>query len=153
MELSDAASSQWFVIQLMQSQELIDPEQIPQLDIFSEYRLYSVCEPDQTPGTHALRLGFFSSEIAAQAVAGYLRSHFPSTHITRVSIAERDRFADQVVVAKKDVGEAGKHTVIEFSPAPAALEPAIAPAAAPNQADRRSSAPSLWSRLTRLRGA
>lgn len=151
VELSDAEASQWFVIQLMQSQQLIDPEQVPKLDIFTEYRLYSVCEPDQGQFIHALRLGFFSSEIAAQAVAGYLNSHFPTTNIKRVSIAERDRFAE--VVAKKDVGEAGNHTVIEFSAAPSLPAPAIAPASTPSEGEKRPGAASFWSRLTRLRGA
>lgn len=154
-ELSDLETSRWFVIELMQSQQLIEPEQVPKLDIFNEYRLYSLCEADQGQATHALRLGFFSSEIAAQAVAGYLNSHFPTTTIKRVSIAERDRFAHQQVVAKKDVGETGNHTVIEFSAAPAAPPSALvtAPALPVSENDKRPSAPSLWSRLTRLRGA
>ncbi len=155
VELSNVEASQWFVIQLMQAQQLIDPEQVPKLDIFAEYRLYSVYEPDQDQFVHALRLGFFSSEIAAQAVAGYLGAHFPTTSIKRVSTAERDRFAEQRVVAKKDVGESGQHAVIEVCAAPSLPMPVpvIAPAPAPSEADKRAEAPSLWSRLTRLRGA
>jgi hypothetical protein len=153
VELSDDDASQWFVIQLMQAEELIDPEQVPQLDILSEYRLYSVCELDRSGAVHALRLGFFSSEIAAQAVAGYLSSHFPTTNVKRVSVAERDRFAQQVVVAKKDVGEAGRHTVIEVCAAPALPGPPILVAPILSESDKPSEAPSLWSRLTRFRSA
>jgi hypothetical protein len=152
VELSDEAS-QWFVIQLMQSEELIDPEQVPQLDILSEYRLYSVSELDQSGAVHALRLGFFSSEIAAQAVAGYLSSHFPTTNIKRVSVAERDRFAEQLVVARKDVGEAGRHTVIEVCAAPALPEPLMPVAPILSGGNKPSGAASLWSRLTRFRSA
>jgi hypothetical protein len=135
----------------MQAEELIDPEQVPQLDIFSEYRLYSVCELDQSGAVHTLRLGFFSSEIAAQAVASYLSSHFPTTNIKRVSVAERDRFAEQMVVAKKDVGEAGRHTVIEVCAAPELPGPLMP--VAPILSQENKSSGSLWSRLTRFRSA
>jgi hypothetical protein len=144
----DAEASRWFVLQLMQSQEPIDPEQVPNLDIFSEYRLYAVGETDQGALVYALRLGFFSSEVAAGAVAGYLAPHFPTTDIKRISVAEHDRFAQNVVVAKKDVGLAGSHAVIEFS-SPRALPAAVADSAATIGAKKlpAQAASSLWSRL------
>src|SRR5262249_44710948 len=42
LELADTSASHWFAIQLMDSQGNIDPEQVPDLNIFLEYRLYSV---------------------------------------------------------------------------------------------------------------
>jgi hypothetical protein len=144
----DAETSRWFVLQLMQSQEPIDPEQVPNLDIFSEYRLYAVGEADRGAPLYALRLGFFSSEVAAGAVAGYLAPHFPTTDIKRVSLAEHDRFAQNVVVARKDVGLAGSHAVIEFS-SPRAL-PAASPqngVASAGPKDPPQAPESLWSRL------
>lgn len=168
VELADAEAERWFVIQLMDSSEPIDPEQVPNLDIFFEYRLYSVSEATAAGSMHALRLGFFSSELAAEAVASYLAAHFPAKTIKRVSVAERDRFAQKLVVAKKDVGEAGKHTVIEVSsPTPvSALEPRDQvdvrveqqpqrrPGAAAPDADKRApqESTSFWSQLIR-RGA
>jgi hypothetical protein len=137
----------------MQSEELIEPEQVPKLDIFSEYRLYTVSELDQGQSIHALRLGFFSTEIAAQAVAGYLGSHFPTTNIKRVSIAERDRFAEKLVIAKKDVGEAGNHAVIEVCAAPPLPGPVMPQTPILSEEEKSEGSPSLWSRLTRLRGA
>jgi len=43
---------------------------------------------------HALRVGFFSSELSAEAVAAISWPNFDSPVIKRVSIAECERFAD-----------------------------------------------------------
>jgi hypothetical protein len=115
LELADDQSSRWFSIQLALSEEPIDPEHVPSLDLFGEYRLYSVTGLDHKRILHSLRLGFFSSELAADAVAGYLRGFFDSPSIKRVSVAERDRFAEQGVTARKDIGETGVHAVIELA--------------------------------------
>jgi hypothetical protein len=63
---------------------------------------------------HALRLGFFSSEVAAKAVAQYLCAYFPGSTIKRVSITERERFGDKLVTAGKDIGASGNQAVIEL---------------------------------------
>ena len=114
-ELEDAESRRWFVIQLAVADRAFDPDAVPNLDIFSEYRLYSVAWADQGRNVHALRLGFFSEEIAAVAVASYLGAHYDKPTIRRVSVAERERFASQRVEARKDVGETGKHAAIEIT--------------------------------------
>ena len=164
LELGDGEASCWFAIQLMLRQEPIDAEQVPNLPIFAEYRLYSITGLEQDRVMHALRVGFFSSELAAEAVAGYLGSYFDSPVIKRVSIAERERFADTGVAARKDVGTAAMHAVIELAtPAPPAERRLAAPSdrrAAPSDrravpSDRRKSAASqatsLWSRLVASR--
>jgi hypothetical protein len=115
-ELEDAEARRWFVIQLAVADRAFDPDAVPNLDIFSEYRLYSVAWEDQGHNVHALRLGFFSEEIAAVAVASYLGAHYDKPTIRRVSVAERERFAaSQRVEARKDVGETGKHAAIEIT--------------------------------------
>jgi hypothetical protein len=114
-ELEDIEVSRWFVIQLSLADEAFDPDAVPNLDIFSEYRLYSVAGLDQGRIVHALRLGFFREEIGAVAVASYLAAYWDKPTITRVSLAERDRFADQRVEARKDVGATGRHAVIEIT--------------------------------------
>jgi hypothetical protein len=114
-ELEDIEVSRWFVIQLALADEAFDPDAVPNLDIFSEYRLYSVAGLDQGRIVHALRLGFFREEIGAVAVASYLAAYWDKPTITRVSLAERDRFADQRVEARKDVGATGRHAVIEIT--------------------------------------
>lgn len=115
MELEDNAASRWFVIQLALADHAFDPDAVPNLDIFSEYRLYSVAGLDQGRVVHALRLGFFREEIGAVAVASYLAAYWDHPTIKRVSLAERGRFADQRVEARKDVGATGKHAVIEIT--------------------------------------
>jgi hypothetical protein len=114
-ELEDEDSLRWFVIQLALADNAFDPDTVPNLDIFGEYRLYSVACVDQGHNVHALRLGFFSEEIAAVAVASYLSAHYDKPTIRRVSVAERERFASQRVEARKDVGETGKHAAIEIT--------------------------------------
>jgi hypothetical protein len=114
-ELEDASALRWFVIQLSCSEEAFDPDALPNLDIFSEYRLYSVASMDQGKLIHALRLGFFSEEAHAKAVAGYLGSFYDSPAVKRVSTAERTRFAQHRVEARKDIGATGKHAVIEIT--------------------------------------
>jgi len=115
LELNDEQASRWFVIQLSLSEDAFDPETVPNLDIFSVYRLYCVAGIDQGRIVHALRLGFFSEEIAASAVASYLAGFYDKPAIKRVSSAERQRFADQSLKARKDVGATGKHAVIEIT--------------------------------------
>jgi hypothetical protein len=115
LELNDEQASRWFVIQLSLSEDAFDPETVPNLDIFSVYRLYCVAGIDQGRIVHALRLGFFSEEIAASAVASYLAAFYDKPAIKRVSSAERQRFADQSLKARKDVGATGKQAVIEIT--------------------------------------
>jgi hypothetical protein len=114
-ELEDNEASRWFVIQLSLADHAFDPDAVPNLDIFSEYRLYSVAGLDQGRVVHALRLGFFREEIGAVAVASYLAAFWDKPTIKRVSLAERERFAEQRVEARKDVGATGKHAVIEIT--------------------------------------
>jgi hypothetical protein len=115
LELEDDQASRWFAIQLSLSEEPFDPETLPNLDIFSVYRLYSVAGIDNGRIVHALRLGFFTEQIAAGAVASYLTAFYDKPAIKRVSAAERERFADQSLQARKDVGATGKQAVIEIT--------------------------------------
>jgi len=115
VELEDHAATRWFVIQLASADHAFDPDAVPNLDIFSEYRLYSVAGVEQGRVVHALRLGFFREEIGAVAVASYLGAYWDKPTIKRVSVAERERFANQRVEARKDVGATGKHAVIEIT--------------------------------------
>jgi hypothetical protein len=115
-ELEDASALRWFVIQLSCAEEGFDPDSLPNLDIFSEYRLYSVKSLDQGKLLHSLRLGFFSEESHAKAVAGYLRAFYDDPAVKRVSAAERTRFEqNDGVEARKDIGATGNHAVIEIT--------------------------------------
>ena len=118
LELVDDQSSKWFVAQLALSADGFSPDNVPNLDIFNEYHLYSVVGLDQGRVMHALRLGFFTDDAAAQAVAGYLRCYYEATEVKRVSTAEHERFVDRRIAARKDSGPTGVHTVIELSTPP-----------------------------------
>jgi hypothetical protein len=136
-----ATVARWYVIQLSLSSESFDPDSLPNLDIFNEYRLYSVAGLDQGRIVHALRLGFFADEGAAGAVASYLGEFYEKPTVKRISVAERERFRDQRVEARKDIGATGRHAVIEITgerhirekrPGIATVTP-LAPAAALSQ--------------------
>jgi hypothetical protein len=115
VEMEDEEALRWFVIQLSQSEDAFDPETVPNLDIFSAYRLYSVAGIDEGRIVHTLRLGFFGEEVSAGAVASYLTEYYEKPTIKRVSAAERQRFADSTLEPRKDVGATGKHSVIEIT--------------------------------------
>jgi Meckel syndrome type 1 protein len=115
LELEDHEAARWFVIQLSLSDEAFDPDTVPNLDIFSVYRLYSVAGLDQGRIMHALRLGFFGADAAARAVASYLAAYYDKPTVKRVSAAERDRFAEERLDARKDIGATGMHAIIEIT--------------------------------------
>jgi hypothetical protein len=111
----DNKMSHWFAIELSVSDRAFDPDAVPDLDIFAAYRLYVLEAPGQGRLVHTLRLGFFGEEIAAKAVADYLVDHYPKPTVMRVSIAERERFSERRVEARKKVEATGKHAVIEIT--------------------------------------
>lgn len=160
-ELAEPEDAQWFAIELARGGDQIAAEHVPNLDIFSEYRLYSITGLDQDRVVHVLRVGFFSSEVAAEAVAGYLGTYFEAPAVKRVSHSERERFAERRVRPRKDVGATGTHAVIELvAPAPlperstepavgdSGKRPALDAAALAESGKRRAlEGTSLWSRL------
>lgn len=114
-ELADQSALRWFVVELATAQSAFLPESIPQLDIYSAYRLYTVNTVDQGREVHSLRLGFFGDEIAAKTVAGFVAEYYEKPVVKRISIAERRRFEEHGVEARKDVGATGKYAVIEIT--------------------------------------
>jgi hypothetical protein len=131
-ELEDHVVSRWYVVQLSLSEEAFDPDKLPNLDIFSVYRLYAVSGLDQGRIMHALRLGFFREEIAAAAVASYLAGFYEKPTVKRVSTAERGRFAEQRLEARKDIGATGMHALIEITGERIIREPRSAGASRPS---------------------
>jgi hypothetical protein len=93
-ERDDANQPTWFAVQLALSDQPVNLDTMPKLDIFSAYRLYSVALMDGGKIQHALRLGFFKESVSAEAVSGYLKTFFDATTITRIAKAEYERFAE-----------------------------------------------------------
>jgi hypothetical protein len=93
-ELNDDAQEKWFSIQLAISDQPVNLDAMPRLDIFEAYRLYSVANAGSGKIAHYLRVGFFREEVSAEAVSGYLKTFFGSPTVVRISIAEHSRFKD-----------------------------------------------------------
>jgi hypothetical protein len=95
VELSDDSQSKWFIVQLALSEQPVNLRTVPHLDIFDEYHLYTVDGVEQGKVLHSLRLGFFSEEVSAAVVAGYLKTHFSDSEVKRVAAAEYERFKER----------------------------------------------------------
>ncbi len=95
LELTDDVESKWFVVQLALSEQPVNLQTMPHLDIFDEYHLYTVAGLEQGKIIHSLRLGFFSEEVSASVVAGYMKTFFGAPEIKRVSRAEHERFKER----------------------------------------------------------
>jgi hypothetical protein len=93
-ELSDDHQEKYFAIQLAASEQPVNLDTMPHLDIFEAYRLYSVATAGSGKIIHSLRLGFFKEAVSAEAVAGYLKTFFGSPTVLRVSVAEHSRFKE-----------------------------------------------------------
>jgi hypothetical protein len=93
-EIEDAAQEKWFAVQLAVSDQPVNLDAMPRLDIFEAYRLYSVATAGSGKIVHSLRLGFFKEAVSAEAVMGYLQTFFGSPSVMRVSVAEHARFKD-----------------------------------------------------------
>jgi hypothetical protein len=96
-ELEDESQEKWYAIELAISDQPVNLDAMPRLDIFEAYRLYSVASAGGGKITHSLRIGFFREEIPAEAVAGYLKTFFASPTVVRISVAEHERFKDPPV--------------------------------------------------------
>ena len=119
IELAEDQPSQSFVIQLAVGETAFQAQDVLNLDIFKEFSLYSTISLGEGRVLHALRLGFFKGQSAADTVASYVRRYFEASSVMRVSVAERERFAERRVHARKTSEATGVHEVIELSsPAP-----------------------------------
>ncbi|MET0497053.1 MAG: hypothetical protein ABW106_02145 [Steroidobacteraceae bacterium] len=94
-ELKDESQEKWFAIQLAISEQPVNLDTMPHLDIFEAYRLYSLATAGSGKITHSLRLGFFREAVSAEAVSGYVKTFFPTPTIVRISVAEHARFKDR----------------------------------------------------------
>lgn len=118
-ELNDDAQEKWFAIQLAISEQPVNLDTMPHLDIFEAYRLYSVATAGSGKIVHSLRLGFFKEAVSAEAVGGYLKTFFGSPTVLRISVAEQARFKDPPA-RKAPAAEAKPAKVVELNNARAA---------------------------------
>jgi hypothetical protein len=112
-ELNDEQQEKWFAVQLAASEQPVNLDAMPRLDIFEAYRLYSVATAGSGKIIHSLRLGFFKEAVSAEAVCGYLKTFFGSPSVLRVSVAEHTRFKDPPL--RKLSGEKHEAKIVELS--------------------------------------
>jgi hypothetical protein len=123
-ELNDEMQEKWFAIQLAASEQPVNLDTMPHLDIFEAYRLYSIAIAGSGKIVHSLRLGFFKEAVSAEAVAGYLKTFFSSPTVLRISLAEQARFKDATMPKKPDP-EVRAPNVIELDSARASRVPTV----------------------------
>jgi hypothetical protein len=123
-EMADAAQEKWFAIQLAASEQPVNLDILPHLDIFEAYRLYSVATAGSGKIVHSLRLGFFKEAVSAEAVTGYLKTFFPSPSVLRISVAEQTRFKDAPQPRRAEPEEP-KSNVVELNNARAGRAPVM----------------------------
>ena len=116
-ELADEAQEKWFAIQLASSEQPVNLDAMPHLDIFEAYRLYSVAIAGSGKIVHSLRLGFFKEAVSAEAVAGYLKTFFSSPSVLRISVAEQARFKDATLPKKATQAEPPTPNVVSLNAA------------------------------------
>lgn len=124
-ELEDETQEKWFAIQLAASEQPVNLDAMPHLDIFEAYRLYSVATAGSGKIIHSLRLGFFKEAVSAEAVAGYLKTFFSAPTVLRISVAEQARFKDATLPKKPDPEVRAAPNVIELETARAARVPTV----------------------------
>lgn len=117
-ELDNEQQEKWFAVQLAVSEQPVNLDAMPRLDIFEAYRLYSVATAGSGKIVHSLRLGFFKEAVSAEAVSGYLKTFFGSPSVMRVSVAEHERFKDPP--SKKPAAHSHDAKIVELSNARAA---------------------------------
>jgi hypothetical protein len=123
-ELNDGVQDKWFAIQLAASEQPVNLDTMPHLDIFEAYRLYSVATAGSGKIVHSLRLGFFKEAVSAEAVSGYLKTFFASPSVLRISVAEQARFKDAPQPRRAEPEEP-KNNVVELNNARANRAPVV----------------------------
>jgi hypothetical protein len=114
-EMNDAAQEKWFAIQLAVSDQPVNLDAMPHLDIFEAYSLYSVATAGSGKIVHSLRLGFFKEDVSAEAVGGYLKTFFASPSVIRISVAEQARFKDAPQPRRAEPVEEPKSNVVDLN--------------------------------------
>jgi hypothetical protein len=150
LELNDDKQSKWFVVQLSLSEQRVDLSAVPHLDIFDEYHLYTVDSDGQGKVLHSLRLGFFSEEVSASVVAGYLKTYFNESEIKRVATAEYERFKDRRPKSPHGNGASGSRTAVDSNTTTIVLEtkePRVYTPLVPIAPKNVPADKPLWSRL------
>ncbi|HSC07530.1 MAG TPA: hypothetical protein VLD59_11950 [Steroidobacteraceae bacterium] len=119
------AAPQRYVVQLVWSDQRVDPNRIPQLAIYDAYTMYTVTVMRSGVRYYGIRLGFFTSVISARQIALYVRPDFPSVAVVPVSSREFD-------VARTIAWHRDARTGLHVEPEPRPATPDTAANSLPN---------------------
>ena len=123
-ELNDDSQEKWFAIQLAASEQPVNLDAMPHLDIFEAYRLYSVATAGSGKIVHSLRLGFFKEAVSAEAVSrlseDILRFADGTAHQRRRAGALQGRAGREEARCRRRVASAGQSRRTERRPRRAA---------------------------------
>ena len=144
--VSKLRSAPPFIVELCESAQPIEPHEVPRLDLFDLYHLYSHSKVRGEETRHSLRLGYFKEPGNAKAIAAYLARYFRHPLIVQIDATEivsslRTRF-----LPGKDVGASGTHSTVILATPPSLpiMKPADLPPQSPEPNGREGS---VWSRL------
>jgi len=119
-----------YVINLASSITPFHAKELPDLEEFLSYRLYTTTFDKKGRKWNRLRLGFFKSVVQADAVLEKLVSHYPAAWVTKVSVAERVRSSESILADSRAGSGASSST------APEAIERPVSPVASQKQGAR-----------------
>lgn len=144
MQSEPSPSAPRFVVQLCESSEPFQPDQVPLLQLFDLYHLYCNSEPPDGPAKYSLRLGYFKEPGNAKAIAAYLAPYFRHPLVVQIDTAEIVSSLRARFLPGKDMGASAEHaTVVLATPPPLQTRrQAAVTTRSPNKDER-----SFWSRL------
>ena len=90
-----------YVINLASSVRPFQANELPELEEFDSYRLYTTTYNKSGKQWYRLRLGFFEEVTRANTVMNNLNAHFPAAWITKASVAERIRSGDLMLAGTR----------------------------------------------------
>jgi len=102
-----------YCINLASSEKPFQVNELPDLEEFSSYRLYTAILDKGDKQWYRLRLGFFESVAEANAVRGHLLQQYPEAWVTKVSVAERIRSGESMLAGSRPATEATISTATE----------------------------------------
>ncbi|MFQ5480511.1 MAG: hypothetical protein ACE5DW_04470 [Thermodesulfobacteriota bacterium] len=86
-----------WIVTLYLSTSSIKAKTIPNLELFDEYRLYTVDYSGKDKRWHILRMGFFPSESEALKVKNELNSTFPAAMVTKIEANEKTESKKHII--------------------------------------------------------
>jgi hypothetical protein len=95
-----------YVVNLASSIQPFSPENLPKLEQFNTYRLYSTIIDKDGKTWNRLRLGFFKSSADATAVMNKLMDHYPHAWVAKASANERMQSGETMLVGTRHVAGA-----------------------------------------------